>query len=115
MSRIADGVSYWLAKNGYVTTRAEYQLNKAGHTAIIGLAGYALTPLPLTVCLVLAAVGYFAAGYTSLGDSRHGAPSIEHGVAKLLIGLLPAVLATRDWRVLVGWAVCYAPVIWRRL
>jgi hypothetical protein len=107
-------MDYWLQKNGYVTSRAEYQFNKAGHTAVIGLAGYALTPLALTTCLLVAAVGYWLAGYTALGDSRHGAPTFTHGLAKLLIGLLPAMLSVQDWRIVLGWMACYSLVVgWR--
>lgn len=105
---------YWFGKNGYVTTRAEYQLNKVGHILVAGLIGPALIGVRPLIPVTVAAILYWLAGYTKLGDNRHGRPTVVHGLAKLLVGLLAPVLVLGDWCWLVAWCIVYAPVIiWR--
>lgn len=118
-------ITYWTTNTHAAISRIEYQMNKAGHSLLIGLAVVALCqlltiPVHPVVIVTAAAVLYWLAGFpeSPLADHVHTAEHpVTHYTAKLLAGLLAPVLLValvRPW-VLVVWFVVYLPVLLFRL
>lgn len=120
MTRLRELFTYWTTDNGAPYTRIEYQVNKAGHSLLIGLAIVGLLRLfhlhvdPLLMTIAAVIVYWSADWWAPFADHKHTSDHpVAHFTAKLIMGMLaPVLLVSIDhpwW--LVAWFVVYLPVL----
>lgn len=103
-------------------TRWRYHLEKASHSALAGLALFALTPFDLVQATVGGAALYLIIGKLTVGRSHHPTPWLEllDWLADLIIGLAGATLAVwsaygfQAGLIVVGvWTLLYSTFTYR--